>query len=198
VRVPRYRELYALPLPDASLNRLSPADDTSDLDGEAADEELQDVLARFQRHEEDHQRRTAPRPVSRHASLELDRRGFVQNVEASKSRVTFADDAASERSFYPDDHETAGRKTMYFFDHPNGSRPSVYSRYEDFSDEEGGERRSFMDPGKSEQARKRFLKRISDMYDPNGREREIPPVPQLRPARSVPKMAPQPQHSDWL
>lgn len=310
VKIPRYRELYALPLPDSASvdptmrgrrsptpnlntnNNLlspptpadsrSPDDDNSSWDADIAEDQLQDVLARFERHEEEKQRDDGfihDRPLSRHASLELKMKdysgmkhhrrrsselhgdveeeeegsrsrppppppppptdnggGFVmQNAEASKSRVTFRDDidvidnghdgvvltvdsdAASDRSFYPDDNQTAGRKTMYMFDHPNDSRPSLHQPSMYWGDEDDGEqpssRRSVLDPGKSEQARQKFLKRIGDMYEKeSGREKggagsgsrfgfghdEIPPVPKLKPARSIARRAPEPQKPEWF
>ncbi|KAF5343903.1 hypothetical protein D9758_012136 [Tetrapyrgos nigripes] len=86
-----------------------------------------------------------------------------------------SDDATDDRSHYPEDDRSAG---MYRLD--NSSRYTTYTTYSDgaYSRTSHG---SFLDGEKSEEARERFLKRIGEMYDANGREKKdlVPPVPKL-------------------
>ncbi|KAJ6466604.1 hypothetical protein C8R47DRAFT_1326241 [Mycena vitilis] len=84
------------------------------------------------------------------------------------------DDAYSdddEASRYPDEDKTAGRGTMYRFEHDGHGRETMYST---------PSRVSFMDLEKSEKARGQLVDRVGVMFDLSGRERAaVPPVPKL-------------------
>ncbi|KAF7303203.1 hypothetical protein MKEN_01284000 [Mycena kentingensis (nom. inval.)] len=191
VKVARYRDLYALNIPDVSNQRAQRRywdEDEASVNinvDEGSDEEVEEdaeiagVLGRF--------RDPTPRDRAPGNGVALERNnsgvlrpGARQRVvrfspEPSPTRQRDYEEDDDDASRYPDDERTAGRKTMYRFDsNGEGSRDTMYSEYS---------RTSFMDVSRSEQARGRLVDRVGMMYDHNGREvrSPAPPVPRLPP-----------------
>ncbi|KAF7295199.1 hypothetical protein MIND_01058700 [Mycena indigotica] len=192
VQVERYRDLYAIQIPDQTRDRYRDEDETSVniRVQEGSDEEVEDdpeitgVLGRFRQ------------PVNRErdaAALERNNSGALRpgtntrrvrfSPQRSPTREAYSEEEEDDddASLYPDDERTAGRKTMFLFDKSSsgneddtiGARGTVYSEYS---------RASFMDNGKSEVARGRLVDRVGAMFDSTGRERPAaPPVPRLPP-----------------
>ncbi|KAG6907295.1 hypothetical protein DXG01_009488 [Tephrocybe rancida] len=182
VKVPRYRELYALPLPreqnnhtierreadrarDWARERGLDAKDASDGSWEGPsndddDEDMMDVLERFEEAqigtEFDAMRNelVGGKALDRSHSFEAIRKRLTHKYEGGSDSEDDVDGAARESSA-EDGGETSSRWSG-----------SIYSRA------------SVLDPEKSEEARQRFIQRVEDMYGDGGREK-IPPVPKI-------------------
>lgn len=176
VRVPRYRDLYALDSPpggwssedrnhkkqanetgNPGINVVEPTEDGWDYD-EEEEEDMRDVLDRF---EEARMGAETGRALGRSRSF-----------EALRSRLP--EHGGSE--YYDDEDEAySGERTST--EESGGQRTSrwsgsIYSRA------------SFLDPEKSEETRERFIQRVEAMYGEDGREntgggRVVPPVPKI-------------------
>lgn len=91
---------------------------------------------------------------------------------------SFQSTHSDDKSLYPDEDKSAGRRTMYEVEgrerdtryYDDDGRFSRYSAAQSVY--------SVLDPERSEEARDRFVKRVAAMYDERGRE-EAPPVPKL-------------------
>ncbi|KAG6840437.1 hypothetical protein C0991_006749 [Blastosporella zonata] len=186
VKVPRYRELYGLPLPREQNNRaverrevdkardwegdqMSRARKGSDGSGgsggswedgpsgyDEEEEEMRDVLDRF---EEAHD-------AIGSALLGGKASDRSRSFEAIRNRITHRDDGNSD---FDDDADEVARESSAEDGDDTNSRwsGSIYSRM------------SVLDPEQSEEARQRFIKRVEDLYGDGGREKNIPPVPKI-------------------
>nr|GAT60970.1 predicted protein [Mycena chlorophos] len=204
VRIQRYRDLYALQVPNAGVasraRQAKDDDETSvqirvqegsddDDEGEMDDSEIAGVLGRFRQPSERDAAVGTAQALERNNSgalrpgVPMGRRvRFSPERSPTKENYSEEEDEDDDASRYPDDELTAGRRTMYMFDHDGSSdndeasfnRDTVYSEYS---------RASFMDNSKSQAARGRLLDRVGVMFDESGRERAaaIPPVPKLPP-----------------
>ncbi|KAF8063482.1 hypothetical protein FPV67DRAFT_1672502 [Lyophyllum atratum] len=184
VKVPRYRELYGLPLPPGqadhsraertsmmrdwdSHSEAGPAIDVvepsdggwEDLGYDDQDEEdMRDVLDRFE------EARVGSRAQQQQGGKAL---GRSHSFEAIRNRLSGNSD--SEDHYEDEGEEATGRKSST--EEGGGDRNSrwsgsIYSRV------------SVLDPEKSEEARQRFVQRVEDMYGDGGREK-VPPVPKI-------------------
>lgn len=173
VKVPRYRELYGLTLPQreerfphahepashhqesqGDIEVLGPSDD--EWDGEYDDEveeDMRDVLNRFVEHTPVDERWSHEHALGRSRSIEaLRHRISVRGTDSEYDEET--QDAARQSSIEGGDRSSRWTESIY-------SRASV------------------LDPDLSGVTRQRFLQRIEDMYASNGRERVTPPVPNV-------------------
>ncbi|KAF8057097.1 hypothetical protein FPV67DRAFT_1456620, partial [Lyophyllum atratum] len=184
VKVPRYRELYGLPLPRDQadhgradrMNMMRDGDSHSeagpridvvepsdggweDLGYDDQDEEdMRDVLDRFE------EARVGSRAQQQQGGKAL---GRSHSFEAIRNRLSGNSD--SEDHYEDEGEEATGRKSST--EEGGGDRNSrwsgsIYSRV------------SVLDPEKSEEARQRFVQRVEDMYGDGGREK-VPPVPKI-------------------
>ncbi|KAJ6630998.1 hypothetical protein B0H10DRAFT_702776 [Mycena sp. CBHHK59/15] len=183
-KVERYRDLYAIQIPAAPVRGGGSARPRYDDDEEAgvdirveeyddADEDREEMLGVLDRFHE-------PRDEPERAGSALGRND--SGVLRPKKHTRFEDERNpkpmleyysnnDEASQYPDEDKTAGRATMYRFDH--GGRDTMYSEYS---------RASFLDVEKSEKARDRLVEHVGAIFDLSGRERSvIPPMPKVPP-----------------
>ncbi|KAF8903389.1 hypothetical protein CPB85DRAFT_1024733 [Mucidula mucida] len=126
-------------------------------------EEMHDVMARFKRASDESS-----------GSDELLRVALERNQSS---------EALDEMSQYPDEEKSMGRETMYRYEHGAQSTGNLST----WSSGDRDGRTSIMDIEKSEVARERFVQRIDEMFDRDGRERlAAPPVPRLPQAYAKP------------
>lgn len=168
VKVPRYRELYALTAPpdgwsasdhrqgargnsmNPGIHVIEPTEDGWDYDDD--EEDMRNVLDRFEEARVDAE---SGRALGRSRSFEALRgrpseRGYVTDEYLEEQTST---------------EESGGQRNSRW-------SGSIYSRT------------SILEPDKSEETRERFIQRVEDMYGDNGREKiggrqAIPPVPRL-------------------
>ncbi|KAJ7056565.1 hypothetical protein C8F01DRAFT_1233686 [Mycena amicta] len=181
-KVQRYRDLYAIQIPD-SPDRHQRGETSVDIrvdegdDDEMEDPEIAGVLGRFR------DPIGPERDAGNTVALERNNSGALR-PGARMVRFSPPSPDDDDASRYPDDELTAGRRTMYRFDNSSsgnededeaiGTRDTVYSDYS---------RASFMDTGKSQAVRGRLVDRVGTMFDQNGRPLRaiVPPVPKLPP-----------------
>jgi hypothetical protein len=80
-----------------------------------------------------------------------------------------------DRSLYPDDDKSAGRRTMYLLEGRDSRHYDEDNRFSRYSAMHSVY--SVLDGDKSEEARERFVRRVTAMYGQGGRE--VPPMPKL-------------------
>lgn len=96
-----------------------------------------------------------------------------QDLESGEGRPSVDDD----KSIYPDEDKTAGRRTMYAFEgrdsryYDDDGRFSRYSATPSVYD--------VLDNDRSGDARDRFVKRVAAMYEDGREVAEVPPVPKI-------------------
>ncbi|KAG6827358.1 hypothetical protein H0H93_015661 [Arthromyces matolae] len=197
IKVPRYRELYGLPLPKDSADQAAERremdrarDWTKERDFGAtnrASDWSWDPAAAYgggeddKDEEEENMKHVLDRFEDSRIDSEMD---ALQNAlnsssalehsgsfDAIKKRIDSRYHGAESDSDYHgegDDGEAA-RKSSIEDNVETNSRwsGSIYSRA------------SLLDPEQSEEARQRFIKRVQDMYGDVGREKTIPPVPKI-------------------
>jgi len=215
VKVPRYRELYALALPENAeteerrkrlermgedeverfergVRKLGGTVSEQSQEEDEDENELRDVLARFEESrlslERERVMQNSGQALSRSRSIEVSKKQMSEpSATYDEDTSGFSDDdfltpaslkrrfATSYASSDDDDDDGASRWTE-----------SLYSRA------------SFLDPEKSEEARERFVQRVTEMYGGDGRERDaVPPVPKL-PAAYAAETSPTSPKRSWL
>ena len=184
VKVPRYRELYALALPESREEKereerrkmlMGETDERWEEESDIDEDDMRDVLARFEE-----ARIGGKKGGKEEMGMEGGRAlGRSRSFEAIQKMAGYeGDDAGSDADDQLDDEfsqEDFGRKLVS--EEGGGDRNSrwsgsIYSRA------------SFLDPDKSEETRERFLRRVEEMYWEDGREKGygpavVPPVPRL-------------------
>ncbi|KAG6861056.1 hypothetical protein C0995_004557 [Termitomyces sp. Mi166 len=193
VKVPRYRELYGLPLPKEKKDqaveqrevdksrewvkeRDSMAKRSSDGSWDAIaayggseydddEEDMRDVLERFEEARIDTEIDALQNELNGGKAL-----GRSRSFEAIKKRITGRYEGDQDSEYYEDnDEDEVPRKSMDDDGDTNSRWSGTMSIYS---------RASVLDPEKSEEARQRFIKRVEDLYEDGGREK-IPPVPKI-------------------
>jgi len=205
LRVPRYRELYALALPeDAEYEKRRKAfermggDEVGRIEGgekhgmaaselnkdyeDLDEDEIQDVLARFKESRLSHDRQRSQQDNGQ----ALGRSRSFEALKTSEHHSDFGVDEMAELSDEEDLPIALPKRRI---------KPSRTSDDYDDDDEQDRNSRwteslysraSFLDPDKSEEARDRFVQRVTEMFGENGRERDtVPPVPKLPAAYAV-------------
>jgi len=180
VKVPRYRELYALALPESSEGKereerrkmlMGVGNGRWDAESDVDEDDMQDVLARFE------EARMGGRK-ERREEMEMEggrALGRSHSFEAISKIAGYEGDAGSDGDDDGFSQEAFGRKSVSEEggdDRNSRWSGSIYSRA------------SFLDPDKSEETRERFLRRVEEMYFEDGREKgygpaAVPPVPKL-------------------
>jgi hypothetical protein len=87
------------------------------------------------------------------------------------------DEEDDDRSFYPDDNKSAGRRTMYLLEGRDSRHYDDENRFSRYSAVQSVY--SVLDGEKSEEAREQFVRRVTAMYGEGGREVPVPPMPKL-------------------
>jgi hypothetical protein len=103
------------------------------------------------------------------------RRSFedLRDLNEAEAEAEGEGDDDDDRSYYPLE-EARGRKTS--------TSTSVFSHASVWVEGDRTSRGSFLDGERSEEARQRFLRRVTAMFDESGREKDaVPPVPKLPP-----------------
>lgn len=101
-----------------------------------------------------------------------------QGAEPSgDGRPSFQSTRSDDKSLYPEDDKTAGRRTLYEVEgRQRDTRYDDDGRFSRYSAAQSVY--SVLDPERSEEARDRFVKRVAAMYDERERD-PAPPVPKL-------------------
>lgn len=204
MEVPRYRELYGfggepgvngLGAPIGRHQQVSASSADTDEDDDNLDpaillKEYQQIRQRFYEHD----RERASVPVTEPDRYNDSFSGGDDSFSYQQTNsISLSDDLepgmgqdeeetvrkySDDRSLYPDDDKSAGRRTMYELEGRDSRHYDDETRISRYSATQSVY--SVMDDEKSGEARERFLQRVAAMYGEGGRE--VPPVP------PVPKM----------
>lgn len=162
----------------------SDEDEEEELDPEMLTNEFQRIRQRFY----DHDRERASVPVTEpdrykdsfaddgsFSYQHTDSIAFSADPEPNEEPDEGTRKLSDDRSMYPDDDKSAGRRTMYELEGRDSRHYDDEGRISRYSATQSVY--SVMDDEKSGEARQRFLNRVAAMYGESGRE--VPPVPKL-------------------